>query len=286
MSSRCLPPRRPATRNPQLSSFIENLAAGTRFAQHLENVGIDVTTVAQSVAGLTAGDMMEEVRDTAGKVGGKARRLRTEAMRVQKVCDVKSGERAESHVLLLASYIDQLAVEIIVNTGFSGAKPNVHRDACTRHNYNKIPSPRNATAATHKRALCADFVNAHLNNGCVFFQELLDETGILPLLDDAGGGNGTSIASAVESLSGTLSAAAPGCGAGQSPFPLHKDSWERGVAVSTDPREGRSVEKPLGCAANGNFEEVDEVDVVMQVRFCGESGGDRGRELFARKLPC
>lgn len=87
------------------------------------------------------------------------------------------------------------------------------------------------------------------------------------MLGDAGGVNGTSIASAVESLSGTLSAAGPGNGAGQSPFTMHKDSWERGVAVSTDPWGERSVEKPLGCATNGNFEEVDEVDVVMQVRF-------------------
>lgn len=76
----------------QLSSFIENLAEGTRFAQHLENVGIDVTQVAKSLTGLTAGDMVEGVRDTAGKVGGKARRLRTEAMRVQKVREGVKGE--------------------------------------------------------------------------------------------------------------------------------------------------------------------------------------------------
>lgn len=69
----------------QLSSFIENLAAGTRFAQHLESVGIDVSHVARSLAGLTAGEMMEGVKDTAGKVGGQARRLRTEAARMHKV---------------------------------------------------------------------------------------------------------------------------------------------------------------------------------------------------------
>lgn len=148
------------------------------------------------------------------------------------------------------------------------------------------PPPAVSTATAHKRALCADFFFARTSITAVFFfQELLDETGILPLLDDAGGGNGTSIASAVESLSGTLSAAAPGCGAGQSPFPLHKDSWERGVAVSTDPLEGRSVDKPLGCAANGNYEEVDEVDVVMQVRFLRRAWCVQGPFFFNRKLP-
>lgn len=69
----------------QLSSFLDNLSNGTRFAQHLENLGIDVNRVSRSLAGLTAGEMMEGVRDTAGKVGGQARRLRTEAVRMQRV---------------------------------------------------------------------------------------------------------------------------------------------------------------------------------------------------------
>lgn len=41
--------------------------------------------VARSFAGRTAGEMMEGVRVTAGKVGTQAQRLRTEAVRWRKV---------------------------------------------------------------------------------------------------------------------------------------------------------------------------------------------------------
>lgn len=61
------------------------MSKGTRFAQHLDHLGIDVKTLSRSLSGLTAGEMMEGVKDTAGKVGDEARRLRTEAVRVQKV---------------------------------------------------------------------------------------------------------------------------------------------------------------------------------------------------------
>lgn len=88
-----LPPDAPAARplGQQLSSFIDNLSHGTRFAQHLENLGIDVARVSRSLEGLTAGEMMEGVKDTGGKVRGEARRLRTEAARVQKVNRSKFG---------------------------------------------------------------------------------------------------------------------------------------------------------------------------------------------------
>ncbi|CAM9536600.1 unnamed protein product [Pylaiella littoralis] len=191
----------------ELSSFLDNLSNGTRFAQHLENLGIDVNRVSRSLAGLTAGEMMEGVRDTAGKVGGQARRLRTEAVRMQR--------------------------------------------------------------------------------------ELLDETGILPLLNDAGGGgdDAASIASAMgllsdaltgENNSGSGSSSSSGSGGGtggsgtggsgsgdngSDPFVQDSDSWEKGVAVPSDPEEeGHSVESGLRSAGGaGDVEEVDQVDVIMQV---------------------
>lgn len=72
---------------------------------HLENVGLDVAHVARSLAGLTVGEMMEGVRDTAGKVGGEARRLRTEAVRVQKVRGgfLAEGERESWRQSLLCA---------------------------------------------------------------------------------------------------------------------------------------------------------------------------------------
>ena len=101
-------------------------------------------------------------------------------------------------------------------------------------------------------------------------QELLDETGILPLLNETACiKEATSLASKVGSLSNTLTAAGTGGGsASASPFPTqNKGSWERGVAVSKYPTEGhRSVEKGLGVGGSGDVEEVDEVDVIMQVR--------------------
>lgn len=76
----------------QLSSFVENLSNGTRFAEHLENLGIDVDRVSRSLKGLTAGDMMERVTKSAGNVRGEARRLRNEAVRVQRVSYLFEGE--------------------------------------------------------------------------------------------------------------------------------------------------------------------------------------------------
>ncbi|CAN0313983.1 unnamed protein product, partial [Ectocarpus sp. 12 AP-2014] len=75
----------------ELSSFIDKVSKGTRFAQHLDHLGIDVKRLSRSLSGLTAGEMMEGVKDTAGKVGDEARRLRTEAVRVQKELLDESG---------------------------------------------------------------------------------------------------------------------------------------------------------------------------------------------------
>lgn len=106
------------------------------------------------------------------------------------------------------------------------------------------------------------------------YQELLDETGILPLLNETAGGK--EVTSLVSSLSdiliGASAGAVAGGGAGNaSPFPgsmKNKDSWERGVAVSKYPTEAnRSVEKGLGFRDGVELEEIDEVDVVLQVRL-------------------
>lgn len=121
-------------------------------------------------------------------------------------------------------------------------------------------------------------------------QEILDETGILPLLNDAGGGgdDAASIASAMGQLSDALTGehnsgsgsgggasggtdGGGGAGSGSSRFMQDIDSWERGVAVPSDPEEeGHSVESGLRSAgAGGDMEEVDQVDVIMQVRWHG-----------------
>lgn len=112
-----------------------------------------------------------------------------------------------------------------------------------------------------------------------YSQELLDETGLLPLLNDAGGGgdDAASIASAMGLLSDALTGehtsgsggASGGGGSGSSPLDEDKDSWERGVAVPSDPEEeAHSVEKGLRSAGGGgDAEEVDQVDVIMQVRY-------------------
>lgn len=122
-------------------------------------------------------------------------------------------------------------------------------------------------------------------------QELLDDNGILPILSDAtaGGGN-ASLASLVESLSDTIlpvnygvHMVSGGLGNGVGPegageaatLPIHKDSWERGEAISTNPAERHQrIETGVGVGAFGDREEVDEVDVIMQVRARG--GGQAG----------
>lgn len=122
-------------------------------------------------------------------------------------------------------------------------------------------------------------------------QELLDDNGILPILSDATAGGNASLASLVESLSDTilpvnygLHMVPGGNGNGAGPeglgqaavLPIHKDSWERGEAISTDPAERHQrVETGVGVGAFGDREEVDEVDVIMQVRQ--RPGGRRGR---------
>ena len=113
-------------------------------------------------------------------------------------------------------------------------------------------------------------------------QELLDETGIIPLLNDAGGGNdASSLAAAFNLLGDALAGTGVGssaAGGSSSSFPPDTDSWERGVAISNDPREDdHSVEKGLIRSSNGDLEELDEVDVIMQVRGRGgEKRGGRG----------
>lgn len=42
--------------------------------------------VAQSLSGLTAGKVMEGFKNIVGRVGGEARRLKADAIRVQQVC--------------------------------------------------------------------------------------------------------------------------------------------------------------------------------------------------------
>lgn len=115
-----------------------------------------------------------------------------------------------------------------------------------------------------------------------YSQDFLDETGILPLLNDAGGGgdDAASIASAMgllsDALTGEHNSGSGGGGGGGSdsgsgshPLDEDKDSWERGVAVPSDPEEeAHSVEKGLRSAGvGGDAEEVDQVDVIMQVRY-------------------
>lgn len=104
-------------------------------------------------------------------------------------------------------------------------------------------------------------------------QELLDDNGILPLLSDASGGN-ASLASLVETLSDTILpvnmiSAGHGGGPGSEDPRSHsgqKNSWERGVAISTNPAEKRHrLNTGIGAGAFGDLEEVDEVDVIMQV---------------------
>lgn len=116
----------------------------------------------------------------------------------------------------------------------------------------------------------------------------------MPLLNDAGGGgdDAASIASAMgllsdaltgENNSGSGSSSSSGSGGGtggsgtggsgsgdngSDPFVQDSDSWEKGVAVPSDPEEeGHSVESGLRSAGGaGDVEEVDQVDVIMQVR--------------------
>lgn len=99
---------------------------------------------------------------------------------------------------------------------------------------------------------------------------MLDETGILPLLNKAAGGK--EVTSLVSSLSDILIGAGAGADGGvgsTNPFPgsmKNKGSWERGVAVSKYPTEAnRRVEKGLGLRGGVKLEEIDEVDVVLQV---------------------
>lgn len=123
-------------------------------------------------------------------------------------------------------------------------------------------------------------------------QELLDDNGILPILSSDVGEGSASLASAVESLSGTFSVgsdvaaagsatatATAGTGhgakcsakgaAGQGPREdrqAHRGSWEKGIAISADSSERQhGIEAGVGTGAYGDREKVDEVDVIMQV---------------------
>lgn len=77
----------------QISSLLESLAAETRFATYFENGGVDIGHIARSISGRTAGEMVDGVRVTAGKVGAQAQRLRTEALRWRKVKRRKRNEK-------------------------------------------------------------------------------------------------------------------------------------------------------------------------------------------------
>lgn len=90
------------------------------------------------------------------------------------------------------------------------------------------------------------------------------------MLDDAGGGNdATSLASAVgqlsEALTGEIHSSSSGSTGGEGGS---MQSWERGVAVPNDPEEeAHSVESGLrSSGGRADAEEVDQVDVIMQVR--------------------
>lgn len=98
------------------------------------------------------------------------------------------------------------------------------------------------------------------------------------MLNDAGGrDDATSLAAAVGLLTDALSGEhntgsnGGGGGGGSSVVPQEEESWERGVAVPNDPEEeGHSVESGLRSAGivggGGDVDEVDQVDVIMQVR--------------------
>ena len=95
------------------------------------------------------------------------------------------------------------------------------------------------------------------------------------MLDDAGGGNdATSLASAVgqlsEALTGEIHSSSTGStgGGASGGEGGSMQSWERGVAVPNDPEEeAHSVESGLRSAGGrADAEEVDQVDVIMQVR--------------------
>lgn len=116
-------------------------------------------------------------------------------------------------------------------------------------------------------------------------QELLDDNGILPILSSDVSEASASLASAVESLSDTISGASgvaatgssaatgpPSAGSADATGPGARDelgdvdSWEKGVAIFGGPSERRRVEAGVGTGTSANGSELDEVEVIMQVR--------------------